>query len=113
MGRPRGGQPEADRHDALTLSENAEFARLVRSFVEGLPAYRTELGDAMSGQQWDKAKSVAHILKGMGGSFGYPSVTQLAGKLEAALINLDMDNLETLYTKLHHEIDRVCIEAEL
>ncbi|MBI3186955.1 MAG: response regulator [Gammaproteobacteria bacterium] len=108
-----GGVSETDQHNGADETESDEFARLVQNFVEGLPAYRAEMDDAMSVGELEKAKSVAHMLKGMGGSFGYPSITQLAGRLEDALRQEDRDNMYAHYEKLTNEIDRICMQASV
>lgn len=97
--------------DAVWQIGNDEFKQVARNFVEGLPAHRAELDDAMTKGHWESARATAHKLKGMGGSFGYPEITRLADPLESALKNRDLDNIRNRYSQLLTEIDRVCAET--
>ena len=99
---------DGEQQDDELESSDDELAELTRGFVKGLPRYRAELVAAMSESAWVAAKAVAHKLKGMGGSFGCPEITRLAGLLEASLKNGDTDNVGSQYSQLLIEIDRVC-----
>lgn len=105
------GAVAAAQRACMADLEGDEFAKLVQRFVEGLPEYRLQLDAAIFTKQWDQAKSVVHSLKGMGGSFGYPSITQLSGLLEAALLQHDMDNLSGHHVNLINEIERICSQT--
>lgn len=105
------GAVAAAQRACMADLEGDEFAKLVQRFVEGLPEYRLQLDAAIFTKQWDQAKSVVHSLKGMGGSFGYLSITQLSGLLEAALLQHDMDNLSGHHVNLINEIERICSQT--
>ncbi len=46
-------------------------------FIQRLDAVREELERALEQQQWQQVAALAHMVKGSGGSFGYPHLTTL------------------------------------
>ena len=64
------------------LANDAELADLVISFVKGLPAQLQSLNDAASRGDRGRLLSLAHQLKGAAGGYGFPLITELAGRLE-------------------------------
>jgi len=90
-----------------------EFQKLVRRFVERLPAQRIELEEAIKHKQWEIVSNIVHNLKGMGGGFGYPDITRLAEPLEKLLKAGEFSDFNISYSKLLAEIDRACSEAGL
>ena len=49
---------------------------------------------------WPQLKKEVHELKGMGGGFGYPMLTELAGRIESQIKNQNSDAVETLLDEL-------------
>ena len=82
------------QNDAMT--ENAEeatdenehdqeFQGLVESFLDGLDAYAKRISAGLDENNFDTVRELAHQLKGMGGSFGFPEITRQAAALESAI----------------------------
>lgn len=66
------------------LQEDPSFYELVQEFVESLPVRLNEIRAAYEQQDFATLKTLAHRLKGSGGSFGYPQITQVAAEMERA-----------------------------
>ena len=85
---PRTVEMEADWGDETPivsdLMQEPEMADLVAYFLERLPGYLKGLQDAHAAGDMAALKKHAHDLKAVGGGYGYPQVTELAMKLEAA-----------------------------
>lgn len=62
----------------VKFEDNPEYLRLVSLFLEGLPKRLEELNVAIRNGDLAKIKFVTHTLKGMGGGFGFPEITELA-----------------------------------
>jgi len=90
-----------------------EFEQMTRDFVTKLPTHRAALEEAFAKSDWDAAKSIAHKLKGIGGSFGFPEITRLATPLEASLKTGAMENVSVQHADLLAEIDRICAEVNV
>jgi HPt (histidine-containing phosphotransfer) domain-containing protein len=64
------------------LLEDAELRDVVEEFVGSLTERVTELKDAYRQTDWTQMQTLAHRLKGAGGSYGYPDISQLAASME-------------------------------
>lgn len=77
-----------------------EFTDLVEEFLNGMPERVAQLEGALAGQDFDLLRYYAHQLKGSGGGYGYPTVTEYAARLEqqaaAAQIEVCQQGLEEL-----------------
>jgi len=61
------------------------YADIRRAFESTLPERLASLQALIAAGQWEEVKSLAHMLKGSAGSFGYPRVTELSRALEQTL----------------------------
>ncbi|WP_455375706.1 ATP-binding protein [Kaarinaea lacus] len=64
------------------IDEDPAFIDIVNKFVSELPQILDKLNLAYQQQDWAALKAGLHNLKGIGGSFGYRAITELAGKAE-------------------------------
>ncbi len=78
------------------LEEDAEFLELRAGFLASLDGFAARLRQAMAGDDHAEAAEEAHKLKGLGGSFGYPEITELAARLESALKAGQLDEASPL-----------------
>jgi len=67
-----------------SIQDTAEFRALQRAFLVQLEADVALLEAALQRRDFATVVAVAHKLKGGGGSFGYPAVTEVAARLEKA-----------------------------
>ncbi|WP_426197377.1 Hpt domain-containing protein [Massilia sp. DWR3-1-1] len=58
------------------------FAGFRNSFLAALGARMGDLASAVAGADWHGVASLAHTLKGAGGTFGFPLVSQYATEIE-------------------------------
>lgn len=65
------------------LASDPEFLPLVEAFVLGLGQRLCDLLAAANEANWADMKSLAHQLKGAGGSYGFQQITQVAARIEA------------------------------
>lgn len=98
---------------SLILQEEPELIDLVMKFVRRLPGLLNELHQACRREDWNKAKELAHDLKGVSGNYGYPQMSELALKLEFEIARKDkeatkhllaaMDNVsQQIMSGVHH-----------
>src|SRR5690349_20827952 len=66
------------------LASDPEMAELVALFVDELPLRSAAIRQAAAGEDWDQVRTLAHQLKGAGGSHGFPLITAAAAILERA-----------------------------
>ena len=70
-----------------SLGGDLDLGDLVTLFVEEMPERVTNISDMMHRHNWEGLHRIAHQIKGAAGSYGFNPITQVAGKLEAALHN--------------------------
>lgn len=90
------------------LQAEPDLSDLVEKFVLDLPAVLDELRQLSEAQDWPTLRHKVHDLKGMGGTFGYPDLSELAAKLEFQLINQDGQAVDTLLGELDKLVKRIC-----
>lgn len=66
------------------LADDPDFHELLEEFGAALPQRREALLEAHRGGAYDVLRSRAHQLKGAGGGFGFPRLSELAADLELA-----------------------------
>lgn len=65
------------------LEEDADLRDVVEEFVSGLDRRVVDFRTAYAAHQWDNLMRLAHQLKGAGGSYGYPELSQLGAQMES------------------------------
>ena len=92
---------------SLMLEEEPELADIILQFTERLPEIVHSIRNAYDDKEWKTFKDDAHTLKGMGGGFGYPQVTDLAAKMEFLLVNSNYLALENMVAELEKIAGRI------
>ncbi|HEB59921.1 MAG TPA: response regulator [Gammaproteobacteria bacterium] len=82
------------------VEEEPDLMDIVVKFVDELPSRLDDLLSAYEQRNWDDLKDRIHNLKGMGGGFGYPQVTDLAGKIEFEVRSGNYQNVRHLLKEL-------------
>lgn len=62
--------------------EDPSYTDIVEQFVDGLSARVREMEEAIQSSNYETLRSAAHRLKGSGGGYGFPILTEQAGELE-------------------------------
>jgi signal transduction histidine kinase/CheY-like chemotaxis protein/HPt (histidine-containing phosphotransfer) domain-containing protein len=105
--------PKADttENDSPVISklidEEPDLVCLLEGFIGHLPASMDALESAAAKNDWDTLKEQAHQLKGLGGGYGYPDLTTLAGKLEFQIINRNKSEVASLITAMTRYCERI------
>ena len=90
-----------------TLLDEPDLAHLIEKFITYLPGNIESLIKAAQQQDWDTIKDVAHQLKGLGGGYGYPGITQLAAKLEFQVVNKNQLEVDSLIAGINAYCQRI------
>jgi HPt (histidine-containing phosphotransfer) domain-containing protein len=67
------------------FEDDPDMAELVRGFASELPARATSLEELLSQNDLPELQRLAHQLKGAGGGYGFPQITDAAAGLEQAI----------------------------
>ena len=68
-----------------SYANDEDMAELISMFVQELPQRVTAIEAASRAGDLDQLKTLAHQLKGSAGSYGFQSITDVAGQLERDL----------------------------
>jgi HPt (histidine-containing phosphotransfer) domain-containing protein len=67
------------------FEDDPDMAELVSGFASDLPARATSLEELVSQNNLPEVQRLAHQLKGAGGGYGFPQITDVAASLEQAV----------------------------
>ena len=82
---PSGSRKEPDCEAILSkYADDPGLAELIREFVASLHQKVTNLRSLLAQQQIGEVEQLAHRIKGVGGMYGYPCLTEMAALIEAA-----------------------------
>jgi HPt (histidine-containing phosphotransfer) domain-containing protein len=65
--------------------DDPEMVALVKTFASDAPKRAQSLDDFLTGGQVEELRRLAHQLKGAGGGYGFPQITDAAARLEEAI----------------------------
>ncbi len=68
---------------------DASFEPLMPRFMANRKKEIITMREALSGQDFETVRSVAHGMKGVGGSYGFDRITELAATIEQAAKSAD------------------------
>lgn len=71
------------------FADDPDFHELLEEFAAAMPQRLTGLLEAHRTAAYDLLRTRAHQLKGAGGGFGFPRLSELAGDLEKACMSQD------------------------
>jgi len=103
-------KPDGDIGSEL-VRENASFAEIVTQFVAGLNERVARMEDAIRAADFDALRVAAHQLKGSGGGYGYPILTERAAELERHARNQALDPCLKAIDELKTICERVVVDS--
>lgn len=66
------------------LEQDPDLRDIVQEFIDGLEEQLREFEQAYRRMDWEVLATLAHRLKGAGGSYGYPDISQVCAEMERA-----------------------------
>lgn len=74
-----------------TFGDDPDMMELVEFFVQQMPDRVASLQSSIDSGSLDELKTLAHQLKGAGGSYGFPQITESARRLEEQATGADIE----------------------
>jgi HPt (histidine-containing phosphotransfer) domain-containing protein len=87
------------------VEDDPEMADIVTEFVDALPTRVRNLQDAWREKAWDQLRTIAHQLKGAGGSYGYPTLSELGATMEQSFKAQRAEQFDAWITTLNSLIE--------
>jgi len=98
-------------NDTLAWADMPELTALKLRFVDSLAARCDAMDAASALGDWHGVAGIAHQLKGSGGNFGFPELTECAGMLEQAARGGDVPTAVRLLAALGTMIESIVDDA--
>lgn len=77
------------------LQQEPELAELISKFIDALPGLIEEFARAIEKKDWRAVQQLAHDMKGIGGGYGYPLLSELAARMGLRVSNGQFAGLES------------------
>jgi HPt (histidine-containing phosphotransfer) domain-containing protein len=101
-----------DPIESELLLGDSSFADIVDNFVEGLGGRLRSMFDAIRAVDFEGLRNAAHQLKGSGGGYGYPILSQQAAELERHAKARVLEECTTALNELKELCGRVVVTAD-
>jgi HPt (histidine-containing phosphotransfer) domain-containing protein len=89
------------------MQQDPDFQALVQVFLQKLPEMVNDICGSYAKQDWDTMQRVSHKLKGMGGGFGFPELTDIAQKINADVKAGEYEKLDSEVKELQAMFDDI------
>ena len=100
-------QPASDEDIHSAFRNDPDMAEIIAEFVGQLPQRLVDMRQAGANSQWEVLQRAAHQLKGAGGSYGYPCLTDAARDLESHAKQQDAEAAMLALSSLAHLCERI------
>jgi CheY-like chemotaxis protein len=90
-------------------TDDAEFADIVTEFIGVFRDKVQQMEAARGGSDVGRLHALAHSLKGTGGSAGFPVISEVATRLEQALVADDLERITDLVAELQSLSRRIAV----
>jgi len=94
--------PEGDFSDPA-------LAGMLERFLVSLSGRVSQMRDYLDASDWDNLESEVHNLKGMGGSFGFPQLTELAGTIQFEMTKESYSEVELSLQRLERLVEGILL----
>ena len=95
-------EPETLRSE---FASDPDMGELVELFLEELPDRVDEIRESLQNHDTETVRRLSHQMKGAAGGYGYPSITDAAGRIES-LIN--SDDTQDALAKIEEGVEVLC-----
>ena len=86
-----------------------ELQQCIPDYLRTVKGYASEMSSLLASNDFDKIRSMAHNIKGTGGSYGLPALTNLAAAVENSAKKADAGQLNGGLSELAGFLDRVFV----
>ncbi len=97
---------------SIMLESEPDFMSILGGFVKNLGVSINELRQADQDKRWDDLKFIVHQIKGLGGGYGYPMMTDLAAKIEFQIVSKNYHEVSVLLDELYMLYERINVGIE-
>ena len=96
-----------NKNDPIIVDGNPMFAHLVPMFLQNCGQHVIAITDALGRDDFATVELLGHGLRGAGGSYGFPAITDIGAAIEQAAENTDADAARACVANLSTYLNRV------
>ena len=89
------------------LIEEPELIDLIDKFILRLPVFQSQINQAYNDENEKELSDFIHQLKGVGGGYGYPLLTDLCAKIEFQIKTKNAENVAALINDLNDVVGQI------
>lgn len=94
------------------FSDDPDYSELLNFFVDALPERLARLLEFQESGEIESLRELAHQLKGAGGGYGFPGLTEAARELESACKEKNQDLISKRLDQLTEYMSRIVANSE-
>ncbi len=102
--------PGAPARAKLDVVVDEDLSAILPKFLDNVRRNPAAIAEALSRDDYDAIRSLGHKMKGTGGSFGLPQISELGDQLERAAKQQNADAVRALNRLLQQFLDSVAIQ---
>lgn len=89
------------------LHKEPDLIDLIDKFITRMPVMRDAINKAHTEQNEDELSNLIHQIKGVGGGYGYPLLTELCSNIEFQIEGQNAENVNELIKEFNVVVDRI------
>lgn len=101
--------PDTTAGQKITVTIDRELEEIVPTFLANRRKDLHTLRASASVQDYETIRTLGHRLKGDGGGYGFPALSEIGGTLELAAGRHDQPAIQRLITQLEDYLGRVAV----
>lgn len=99
--------PGDEQTNTYSPEMQADHDALTDQFLSGVPALIKNMREALTATEWKTLGSLAHQLKGSGGSYGFQALSEVSENIETSIKNQQYDELNNMVDQLSENISQI------
>lgn len=93
--------------DPIVVQVDADLEDLIPAFLDNRQKDVATLRRLLQEQNWEGVRALGHSLKGIGGGYGFETITEVGAALEQAAREKDASRIQELVDRLQDYLSRV------
>lgn len=89
------------------LINEPDLIDLIDKFMIRLPIMRDAINQAHKDNNREELSGLIHQMKGVGGNYGYPMLTDICAKIEIQIADNESENIKTLLDDFNSMVEEI------
>lgn len=103
---------EGIRDERITVRADEELRDLIPGYLDRRREDVALIGEALAREDFESIRSLGHKMKGTGGGYGFPEITEIGGALEEAAKGKRGEDIRRQAEDLQFYLDHIDIVYE-